>query len=222
MKTEKIIERRIYPMLSTGLILLVTLAGCSASHPNTDTSTMVIEPGRGLPGVCELGMTLAQVQNRTPVLIPRFRGEAWMKRTWTGGRPVIVPALGVIGSFDSDKRIKRIMFYVQPYKEAADIFYPLISIDQPFRGSVRGGLSFADIPVTKQQVEAFFGKLPSLTRAEAFQDGQLTNGSVCITSEGGWEELRYRNKGIAFIVQSNVVGVIVIDRTRLQATIEDR
>jgi len=159
--------------------------GTSSSPKSVDA--LVIEPGRGIAGVCEIGMKQANVKTAI---------HEWGRGQTT--RAELAPALAAIFFVEKSTTIEFIRFFVQPYKQSE------FEIVTPFAGSIKGGPCFSGNRVTPKEVEGYFGKLITVRPPISFNNGQLTN-SYCVVDGTGHEELWYRDRGVAFYVQSNIV-----------------
>jgi len=73
-------------------------------------------------------------------------------------------------------------------------------------GSVEGGLAFSHGPVTKEDVEKCFGKLPELTNKESSATSHwMSQQPFAWKGQNGVEEFMYFDRGITFVIQSNIV-----------------
>jgi len=127
------------------LWLLCVHAGC-ARQKYYDSSSLTILPGRGIPNVLELGMSLDDAKRATRDL----RVERNLSRS---ALLVQVPSLGAGWSLVGDATtIFEIYFYVETGERHVEFNGPC------YRGDVAGGLSFKEgHSVTRQDVVDVFG-----------------------------------------------------------------
>ena len=178
--------------------------GCYSSPTVTDNSRLVVSPGSGLPSLCEIGMSLSQIERATHDVTTHAAKDGCIPwRRWRSGRFAHIPSLGVVTFLGKDEPISHIEFHVQPYRS---LTIPALIISRPFMGSVEGGLSFAHGAVTKDDVEKYFGKLPKLTDKESSPTSRWTSQQpFAWKGQNGIEEFMYLDKGITFVIQSNIV-----------------
>lgn len=183
------------------IFLIALLSGCGVQTPIlSDNSKLVVYPGRGISGYCETGMTLSQIGSVMNDVSTHSMNEDWrFWNRWKTGRFVLMPSLGAITFLDKEGHISLIDFYVLPYRSST---IPGLTIERPFAGSIDGGLSFSQGVLSKSDVEKVFGKLPVAPKDQSF----LTLNKPCVLNlANGIEYLWYFDKGIAFVVHSNVV-----------------
>jgi hypothetical protein len=90
---------------------------------------------------------------------------------------------------------------------------PGLEIREPYRGKLAGDLSFKDRAVGKQEIERAFGSVnqAATNAAEALRFRK--KGSRFTRGLGdAVEELWYPDKGVAFVLRSNVVASFQVFR----------
>lgn len=187
----------------TVFLAVGVLSGCIAPDAVTDTRNLVVTPGRGLPGFCEVGMSLSEVESATHDVHTHGVNDDWRPwGRWKTGRFGLIPSLGVVIFLERSQPLKHFEFHVQAYKSQT---IPAINITRPFKGRIESGPSFSQASVTKKEVESFFGELPVDTNATAYVTHAESHRPFCWKRADGVEELWYFDRGITFIVQSNAV-----------------
>jgi hypothetical protein len=145
----------------TFLLICVLISGCGKSAgPSpaiTDTSKLVVQPGRGIPKVCEIGMSFNDVRKVTGDASKHgiYDRDRFSLRRLTQEKFVLVPSLGVIGVPERKGSLPLLTFYVQPYDSSITI--PGLKVTNPFRGSIGTNLSFSSNTVSRKDVEMNFG-----------------------------------------------------------------
>src|SRR4051812_25217615 len=85
------------------VVSCIVPSGCGKSTGTpariTDTSRIVVQPGRGIPKVCEIGMSFEEVMQATGDASTHglYDRDRWSLKRLTQERFVLVPSLGVIG-----------------------------------------------------------------------------------------------------------------------------
>ena len=196
------------PILSAILsaLCLTLSSGCSKSTGTapriTDSSTLVVQPGRGIPDVCEIGMSFAELQRATGDATTHgmYDRERWSFKKLTHDRFVLVSSLGVVGVPEQKGVLPLLTFHVQPYDSSATI--PGLVVTQPFRGHLGSHLSFSNRIVSREDVELAFGAVTqSLTNFADFPRLPDTNQPFSFRGE----KLYYRRLGLIFTLKSNTV-----------------
>jgi hypothetical protein len=188
------------------LLAFILFVGCSSRSIIKDNSTLVIQPGLGISNICALNMNLAQIRAAThDVRIVKLDPMTMQPEPWSWKRllprrsaatEIKVPSLGASIGTESDHYPYGISFAV-----AADA-----ENKTPFRGNIGQKLSCKELPISREKIEAAFGKItqtiqsrnatfPGSDRTEPFdwQHGQ------------GWDELNYPAQGISFSLHSNIL-----------------
>ncbi len=172
--------------------LLVTELCCTPYV--LDSADFVIQPGLGIPGICEVGMTPRDLKRRNRDLKTVDYGVCWRQRLWSrwkyGRYFAVIPSLGAIAVIER-RHVYSISFYFRSFH------HPYLSglrIDNPFQGRVKGrnqNISVGEL--YKEQIEAEFG-VPEY-RYYGIRS---------------FEELMYFDKGINFSLSSNVIENIYV------------
>ena len=189
------------------VLCIVVASGCSKSTPIriTDSSTIVVEPGRGVPKVCEVGMSFSEIKEAigdgsTHGLHDRDR---WSLKRLNQERFVVFPSLGVIGVPESKGGLPLLTFYVQPYDSS--ISSPGLSVTRPFRGRLGSHLSFSNHVVSRREVEIAFGVVTQgLTNSSQSLD-HLDKAQPFFSRRGNEEDLYYHHLGLRFSLKDNAV-----------------
>lgn len=183
------------------------LSGCQKSPTILDNSNLVVQPGRGISNLCEVGMTFSQIKRATSdasshgVYDDSF---SWRRLESSGrGRFVLVPSLAAIAPIGENQPTAFIEFYVSPYRAP---LIPGLEVREPFRGKLGSSLSFKDRPVSKMAVENVFGSIGQVATntAEALEFRKKGERFIQKRSDAV-EEAWYPDKGITFVFESNVV-----------------
>jgi hypothetical protein len=180
---------------------------CSKSTPTriTDTSTVVVEPGRGIPKLCEVGMSFSQIkraigEGSTHGLYDRDR---WNLKRLTQEKFVLFPSLGVIGVPEQKGGLPLLTFYVQPYDSS--ITSPGLTVTRPFRGRLGSHLSFSNHVVSRREVEVAFGVVTQgLTNSSQSLD-HIDKTQPYFNRRGNEEELYYYHLGLRFSLRDDAV-----------------
>ena len=178
--------------------------GCSSSPTVSDNSKLVVHLGRGLPSLCETGMSLSQIGRATHDVTTCAAQDGWIPwGRWRSGRFAIIPSLGAVAFLGKDEPVSHIEFHVRPYRSTT---IPALVISRPFMGTVEGGPSFAQGAVPKEDVERCFGKLPELADKESSAAFRwMSQQPFAWKRQDGVEEFMYFDKGVTFVIQSNTV-----------------
>jgi hypothetical protein len=188
-------------------VLCVTVApGCGKSTATgariSDSSTLVAQPGRGIPKVCEVGMSFADLQKATGDASTHglYDRDRWSLKKLTHERFVLVPSLGVIGVPERKGALPLLTFYVQPYDSSITIRG--LTVTNPFRGRLGSQLSFSNHIVSRKEVETAFGPVTQdLTNYADFSS--LPDKTQPFSFRG--EQLIYGRLGLDFYLKTNVV-----------------
>jgi len=188
------------------LILVVAIfLGCKRQPVIGDNSKVVVQPGRGIADICEVGMTLKQMQKATrDVTTHGVRDREWFWKRWNVSRHSLIQSLGAIAPIETDGKIETICFHVVKFD--SEVTMKGLSITNPFRGKISDKLSFDRGPINRGEVESQFGRVdhvvtnlwdgvPIAIRGEPFLF-QASDGSA---------RIYYRHKGIDFEIESNIV-----------------
>src|ERR1043166_8214062 len=181
------------PAICSAILAMLCLAvasGCGKSTGTgarvSDSSTLVVQPGCGIPKVCEVGMSFAELQEATDDASTHglYDRDRWSLKKFTHERFVLVPSLGVIGVPERKGALPLLTFYVQPYDSS--ITSPGLAVTNPFRGRLGSQLSFSNRIVSRKEVETAFGpvtqdlisytnfsSLPDKTQPFSFRGEQL-------------------------------------------------
>jgi hypothetical protein len=185
---------------------LAGTSGCGKATGTTariaDSSIVVAQPGRGIPGVCEVGMSFAELQKATGDASTHglYDRELWSLRRVTHERFVLVPSLGVIGIPEQEGALRRLTFYVQPHDSSISI--PGLVVTRPFRGSLGNRLSFSNGNASRKEVEEAFGPVTQdITNYADF--AKLPDKNQPFSFRG--ETLHYIRLGLDFDLKSNEV-----------------
>jgi hypothetical protein len=186
------------------LLASCLLISCSRKHENMDVSKVVIIPGRGIPGICEIGMSFKELENRNSVVTFTSSDSCCWWNDWRSGRFALAQSLGAVIFFEGkDMPIRQIDFYVSPYNS---VTIPGIQITHPFSGRLADDLQFDKGLVARSEVEKHFGKLDLVeTNAAYFGQRWRAKKPCCFKRADNVDELWYFDKGVTFIIQSNVV-----------------
>ena len=127
--------------ISLLLLGLFGISGCGNSDGSspliTNSSVLVVEPGQGIPNVCEIGMSFAEVEmaiGEGSLHGLHDRDSFWSLKRLTQEKFVLFPTLGVIGAPEQNGRLPLLTFYVQPYDSS--ITSPGLVVTNPFRGRI--------------------------------------------------------------------------------------
>ena len=159
----------------------------------------MVEPGRGVPEVCEIGMSFAEIKRAT--------GEAsiHMLKWRDTSRFVLVPSLGVIGIHEQKDGVRLLTFYVQSYDSSTTA--PGLAITNPFRGSLSTNLSFRNGTVSRKEVEAAFGLvMQGITNGADFSN--LPDKTKPFSVRG--ETLHYPCLGLSFDLKNDNVESVTV------------
>jgi hypothetical protein len=187
-----------------GLLLTIALCCCCSRKNNpVESRDLVVAPGRGISGLCELGMTPQELKRAGSVVCHSGTDESrWPWPKQNAPLRLLLPSLGAIVYLDSRRPAALIEFHVQECRMP-----DLLDVDgaRLFRGRIEAGPSFREGPVTKEAVEALFGRLPGSTGG-TFTAMCLDSGrSFCQTWADGSAQMNYFDKGINFCIHSNAV-----------------
>ncbi len=189
-------------LVGCGLVL-----GCQKPPKVLDNSALVVQPGRGISNLCEVGMTFSQIKSATGGATTHGIYDdtfSWRRlESWGRGRFVLVPSLGAIAVIGENQPTAFIEFYVRPYRAP---MIPGLDVREPFRGKLGSSLSFKDHSVSKMDVESVFGSGSQVvTTAAAALDFRKKGERFTHQRGAAIEELWYPDKGVAFVLTSNVV-----------------
>ena len=196
-------------LVGGGLVL-----GCQKSPTAIDNSALVVQPGLGISNFCEVGMTLSQIRRangKTTTHGIYDDSLSWRRlESWGRGRFVLVPSLAAIAPIGENQPVPLIEFYVQPYRAP---MIPGLEVREPFRGKLAGDLSFKDRAVGKQEIERAFGSVNQVaTNAAEALEFRKKGSRFTHRISDGVEELWYPDKGVAFLLRSNVVASFQVYR----------
>lgn len=192
-----------WPLL-VGVVLVGVLVGCGRASRPVDSRAVVLQPGRGMTNACEIGMTTKQVaQVFGDTSFHGINEDAGLSKRTAGSRFMLIPALGAVAVFESDHQISHLNFHIRSYRHPA---IAGLVIDDPFRGRLGANLDFGTGRVTRDEVEAAFGKLErGSTNAADYGALRLAREPFWITAGDTGEELWYEKYGVTFTVQTNEV-----------------
>lgn len=179
---------RIFLMFVSTLVLF----GCARK---THLHEFLVKPGIGIENLCQVGMELSDVDNLHYITGPADKAIS------TKSEFGIVSTMGAVIYIENHKPIKLIEFHVQPY---SNIFIPSFTLTNYFKGKVEPGLLFKGDPVPITEVYRCFGFVEPDTNF-SFSPYRHTKGSFAIKKNNEYEEIWYMDKGIAFVLSSNVV-----------------
>lgn len=181
------------------LILYISIfVGCVSHRRIESLEDVTVEPGVGVSGLCELGMTVSDIQK----CMDDFRLIAWSpaescSMTFFG----IVPSLGAILYLEEGEPLRLIEFRVAPFK--IEVIQGL-NISNPFRGKIKNSVVFTDKGVTKNEVTNHHGRIE--LQAISYVDEATRKGKpFSVMFPNDEEELWYLEQGIKFTTVSNVV-----------------
>jgi hypothetical protein len=189
------------------LLVGALVVGCHPSLEPVDTSDLVVQPGRGITNLCELGMSFSEIKQAAGGATTHGIYDdslSWRRlESWGRGRFACFPSLGAVAPIEDDQPIAMIEFYVQRYRA---LMVPGLEVRNPFRGSLGESISFKDGSVDRFAIEGAFGtsSLISTNAAEALQFRKQGQDFV-LQRGGGEEEVWYPKKGVAFVLVSNLV-----------------
>jgi hypothetical protein len=186
------------------ILSLAGMVGCNKSAGTApriaDNSKIVVEPGRGISNVCEVGMSFAQLETATG---DARRLALWGESWWSLRQRqlfILVPSLGATGIPENKNGLTLFTFHVQPYDSSRTC--PGLVVDRPFRGSVGSRLSFSNHIVSRKEVETAFGPVTQeLTNYADFSG--LPDKTQPFSFRG--EQLTYARFGLDFYLKTNAV-----------------
>ncbi|HWN94186.1 MAG TPA: hypothetical protein VNT99_04070 [Methylomirabilota bacterium] len=187
---------------------LVVGSGCGKSAGSisriTDSSKIVVEPGRGVPKVCELGMTFREIKRATGEATTHgLYDRSWSLKRLTQERYLLVPTLGVIGIPGEKGGWELLTFHVQPYDSS--ISSPGLVVNSPFRGSVANRLSFNNRSVSRKEVEAAFGTVTQGSTNSSQSLKHIDKTQPFFIRSENVETFYYTQLGLRFRLESDVV-----------------
>ena len=199
------------------------LLGCSPDPTVRDSSRVLIQPGRGVTNLLEIGMTLQAVRDAThDVSTHGIYDRDWFWKRWGTSRCALIQSLGAVAPVEPGGKIGIICFHVVPYD--SDVTMRGLTVTNPFRGLVGDKLSFDKGSVSRVEVEAQFGTVDRVVTnlADGLPVAQANQPFLYRAVDGG-EKLYYRHKGIDFDLKSNVVtGVWIYEPSKASsATLAD-
>jgi hypothetical protein len=207
MQSRPLSRHALWATLAT--LILAGLYGCGKSAGPTpriaDRSKIVVQPGRGVPKVCEVGMSFAEIRKATGEASTHGlydRDRINLKR-FTHGRFVLVPSLGVIGIPEQKGVIPLLTFYVQPHDSS--ITMPGLVVTRPFRGSIAGGLSFSNHVVNRKEIETAFGVVTQGLTSSTQSLDSLDKTRPFFNRRGSHETLYYHHLGLSFDLENDTV-----------------
>ena len=202
---------RFYPV-----ILLVALAGCTEQKPST--GNLIVIPGRGIPKVAEVTMSLAEIRRTVrdlkvttspPVGFPWRKDSILDPRRLPWQKPEHIHAesrslglsINVCGEHDP---VKSLVFFSDPlpFSNASNAC---------FTGQLACGISFGDHrTVSRAEVVAAFGEpsshVPGLFEGLEEARRLIESGvSLSAGSSNQSENMWFPSNGIAFFLSSNKV-----------------
>ena len=174
------------------------LVGCSGRHRNESQAAVSVEPGLGVLGICELGMTMSDLREH----IDDFRLISWSPQpSFSKSLFGVVPSLGAILYLEKEKPLHLIEFRVTPYD--SEVIHGL-KITHPFRGKIKDSVTFTDKGVTKDEITHYHGQIDLI--AVSYVDENTHKGEAFrIMFPNNEEELWYLKQGIKFKIKSGVV-----------------
>ena len=188
------------------MLCIAGASGCGKSDATlaqiTDTSQTVVEPGRGIPKVCEIGMSFSDIKRATGNANTHglYDRKPWNFKRLAQERFLLVPSLGVIGIPEQNGRLGLLTFYVQPFDSSFTI--PSLVITNPFRGNLSSQLSFSNHVVNRQQVEAAFGYVTwDITNYAELLNAPDKTKPFSVRGE----ELHYPRLGLSFGLKNDTV-----------------
>jgi len=163
---------------------------------------IVVEPGRGVPKVCEVGMNFAAIRKATGEASTHglYDRDLWSLKRLTQQRFVLVPSLGAIGVPEQKGGVPLLTFYVHQYDSS--ITSPGLVVTRPFRGGLGSQLSFSNHVVSRKEVEAAYGPVRQDVTNYA-QVLPLADKSQPFSFRG--EKLHYPRLGLSFDLQNDAV-----------------
>ena len=201
-------KSRFYPV-----ILLVVLAGCT--QPRRNPGDVIVIPGRGIPKVAELTMSLAELRKTVddlkveayPALgLPGQRNVFGDRLRLPGERPehytAVSRSLGLsFSTYNERKPVQLLTFFSDPAPFCVDS-------NTWFTGQLSCGLSFKDRRrVGRAEVVAVFGEPSShqpATNREAWRIVEHGT-SLAVRGSNGVENLWYPTNGISFCLRDDTV-----------------
>lgn len=198
--------------LLVSVVLVGALMGCGRASRPVESRAVVLQPGRGMTNACEIGMTTKQVARVFgDTSIHGIDAAVGLSKRTAGSRFMLIPALGAVAVVESDDQISHLSFHTRSYRHPA---IAGLMVDEPFRGRLGASLDFGTGRVTRDAVEAAFGKLErGSTNAADYGALRLAREPFWITAGDTDEELWYEKYGVTFTVQSNEVVAFSIYRT---------
>lgn len=174
------------------------LVGCNCRRGNESQAEVTVESGVGVPGLCELGMMMPDIQR----CMDDFRLIAWSPQpSFPKSLFGVVPSLGAILYLEEGEPLGLIEFQVVPYK--SEVIEGL-EIPHPFRGKIIDSVTFTDEGVTKSEVTHYHGRIE--LHAISYADENTHKGEpFSIIFPDNEEELWYPEQGIKFKTMSDVV-----------------
>jgi len=180
--------------------------GCSHPRQPVDSRSIVIYPGRGVPDLCEVGMSLSALRKKNATTT---HGSYKIN----GMRFILVPSLGAVVPIEKrDKSVRSITFNTAPFDNPEPV---RMKLDTPFRGTLEPGVSFAEMDVDVDEVTKALGEpahtfvLPSSPQPEDYPTPQYIEE---VQAAGSWfyrhpsiDTLMYFHRGITFSFKSNSV-----------------
>jgi hypothetical protein len=131
-----------------------------------------------------------------------YEDEVTLRRLKTS-RFALLPSIGAIGVIGEDRQVTHIDFYAFPHAEGR---IPRLAVNNPFRGKVGDALSFRSGQVSRADVEAGFGRInQGVTNPSSPSAFWQSASPFWYVRSDGIIELNYINRGISFIIRSNVV-----------------
>lgn len=199
-------------------VLLTFVTGCSffgcnnsvSNHPAVkDTSEVIVEPGRGVSNICEVGMTFRQIKRANPDA--RTHGpddSSWKLERLIGRRYILISSLSAVGHADENGRLSLISFYVSPYDSSRTV--PGLIISNRFFGRIGTQLSFQSGSVGRNQIEKAFGTVQQgVTNSGGaiarIAVDSIRKGEPYIVKQGDTEAIYYPLLGLRFQLKSNAV-----------------
>lgn len=188
------------------------LAGCCCLPESSPTRDVVVQPIKGVWGLCEIGMSLTEVRNRNQTIT--------CEPEWSGVRYIIVPALAAeVPIIETNQTVvTQITFHVVPYQRPDGN----MRLNAPFRGRLGTDLCFSKRAINISEVMKVYGhpvvtKLhpPSLTYEDVEKAWQV-NTMLLTTTE--FSTLHYFDRGLSFHVISNLVTSFTISTPRASRT----
>jgi hypothetical protein len=186
--------------------IFICICACSNSSRTrsviTESSDVIVEPGRGVTNVCEVGMNFAQIKRATQ------DATLHTLRHRSDSRCVLVPGLGATANLDDNGNVQLILFHPVPFDSSGTA--PGLLVTNPFRGRLGAQLSFKNGRIGRNQIESAFGGIQqnltnspmTITRISV---DSIKKGEPVSFRCGNKEEIGYPRLGLGFVLEGDVV-----------------